>query len=473
MSGHGAVIPSALIITASVAVAAAVVLAAHAALLPLGAWFPDEYIQFAQHQRFGWRQVAERMFGWSPRPISELLLFGYSSAVAWLDRPGVAWILAATWAGGIAILLLAGRLARIGIVLPLAMAAAVLLVARPGEMWYWPAAALAYVPALAGLCAAAVLLAGPRRGGRVDAAICASLLLAAGSVELGAIAALLLCAGQFLRHGLGRWIPQIAPEQGAWVWIPPLALAGGIMVGLVANRVGAALEVFAPSGTVGETWLSLAAATRHLADILGGVPADPDLPADLRWGIPVKLAFLAGFWALLPPGPVSMSARLTCLTGAAAMLATTFASMVLAYRQFGMLCCERHETFRQGLLVVAAMLLAASLARPPAAFRRSAAMLALAGAFAALFWMRVPALRHDLALRPRAAEVRAANWAAGRAATDSMRFVAEPAGRITRGWALEPGVYRREDRSMSLPPGMTWHAFAVMLFFDKLELRSP
>lgn len=458
---------------AGVAVVAVVVLAAHAALLPAGAWYADEYVQFAQHRQLGWRQVAVRVFGWSPRPISEVLLFGYSSMVAWVDRPGVAWVLGATWAGGLAVLLGAARLARLGIVLPLAIAAALLLVARPGEMWFWPAATLAYVPALAGLCAAALLLAGQGGGRRGEVALCAALLLAAGSVELGAIAVLLLCAAQLLRHLLGRWEPRLLPEQAAWVWIPPLGLALGVMVGLVANRAGVATEVFMPGATAGSTWHSVLATSERFLKVMARVPVQPDGPAQSWLGIPVKLAFLAGFWALLPSRPTSLAARVTCAIGAAVMMATAFASMVLAYRQFGFLCCARHETFRQSLMVVALVLLAASLAPPATAKLRTLAMAAFMLAGAAVMGLRTPALRHDLALRPAVAEVRATNWRAGRAATDSMHFAAEPNGRITGGWQFPPGLHRREDRGASIPPGMEWHVFAILVFFDKLEVRSP
>lgn len=458
------------------AAAAGAVVAAHAALMPLGAWYPDEFIQFALHQRLGWAQVADRVFGWAPRPASELLLFAYSSMVAWLDRPGVTWVLAAAWAGVLGMLLAAGRLAGLRPALSLVLMAAALIVARPGEMWFWPVAALAYLPAFAGLAAAALLLAGPRRAGGADIALCLCLLLAAGSVEIGAIAVLILSLGLLLLHAvlraLGRRIPAAAPEWPAWVWILPLALALGVFVTTLLNRLGATFEVIVPGPAAGDTWQSTMASFRHMGRMFGGVPAEPESSGAMWLGLPVKLALVAGIWALLPQGPASLPRGLACLVAAAAMFATAAVSMVLGYRQFGILCCERHETFRQALLVVGGLLFAAALPRPAAPRLRAAGTLTLVATFATLLTLRSAALRHDLALRPAAGAIRGANWLSGRAPGDGMVFRSQPKGRLTGGWTLEHGLHRRPDRGAALPPGLNWHAFAILLFFDKTELRS-
>ena len=112
---------------------------AHAALLPLGRWYPDEFIQFANHRALGWQAVADRILHWSPRPFSELLLFLYSTAVFWAEIPGVAVVLAVGWTGVLVLLLAASRIAGIGLALPICLVAASLLVSQPGEVWYWPA----------------------------------------------------------------------------------------------------------------------------------------------------------------------------------------------------------------------------------------------------------------------------------------------------------------------------------------------
>jgi hypothetical protein len=450
--------------------AATAAVLAHALLLPLGRWYPDEFLQFANHRASGWQAVIERVLGWSPRPISELLLFGYAGAVSLAGLPGVAAVLALAWAGTLLLLGLAARIGRIGPVLPLAILAAALLVSRPGEVFYWPAAALAYLPAFAGLGAAVLLMAAPSRRPAGDAMLCAALVLAAGSVEIGAVAVLALCAAQLARALLGLALPAVAPREPAWVWLLPTAVAAVIIAILLGGRVGSPGEVFAATPLAGDTWLSVQATRSHTARVLGGVPLQPEGRQLLWLGIPVKLAVLVGFWALLPPGQPGGAARLSCALAALALVGAALASIVFAYRQFGLLCCERHETFRQCLVVLAALAAAASLPRGPGTMRRLG-LAAMAAAIAGMLALRLPAIRSDLALVPAASDQRAANWLAGRAPGDAMAFRPEPPGRITSGWALSPGTYRRPDRG-GHPPELPWHVFAIMLYFDKLELRA-
>ncbi|WP_431268300.1 hypothetical protein [Dankookia sp. P2] len=116
------------------------------------------------------------------------------------------------------LLLTAARHARLGLAIPLALFAAALLLARPGEMWFWPAASLAYLPAFAGIGAAALLSIG--RGH--PAALCAVLLLAAGSVETGAVFVLLF----------GTRAARPAGRGAALARIGRLARAGDARLGL-------------------------------------------------------------------------------------------------------------------------------------------------------------------------------------------------------------------------------------------------
>jgi hypothetical protein len=451
------------------AVLAGLALLSHAALLPLGRWHPDEFHQFADHRDWGFLAVLERVLGWSPRPFSELLLFGYSSAVLLVGAPLSAPLLALAWAGTLLLLAAAARLAGHRPLLPVAILAAALLVARPGEVFYWPAAALAYLPAFAGIGAAVLLMAAPERRRRGDALLSASLTLAAGSVELGACAVLAIGGAQLARAVAGRVVPALAPREPAWVWLPPTLMALGVIAILIGGRFGSAGDVFTPSATIGDTLASLRAAWGQSARVLGGIPLEPDAKPLIWFGLPVKLAFLAGFWALLPATPLSPAARLSCLVVAVALVGAAFLSMVLAYRQFGLLCCQRHETFRQGLILLAALAAAAALPRATPAWGRLGAT-AMAAAFAGALMLRLPDIAADLALMPEARRQRAANWASGRAPGEVMEFHTEPVGRVSGGYLLSPGVYRLA--SQGSPPGdMPWYAYAILRFFGKLELR--
>ena len=458
----------------AVSLAAAAVIGAHALLLPLGSWRPDEYLLFALHDRHGWAEVASRILGWSPRPASELLLFGYARLVAWWDAPGILPALAAAWAGALAVLLLAARAARLRPAIPLALFALALLLAQPGEMWFWPAASLAYLPALAGMGAAALLLLRPGR----PVALCAALLLAAASVETGAVFVLLLALAQLGRLAAARAVPGLAPGSPAWVWLLPALLAGGVLLVVARHRAAVATEVIVPGLVAGDLAASLLAALPDAVQSLAGRQPEAGRPARLAAGLALKLFALAGFRALLParlPG----AARLSSLLAALALLGAAFLSIALAHRQFGMLCCNRHEALRQGMVAVALLSLAAALPCRIAAgglARRLGPGLAAAAlgiALGAALWQRLPAIRSDLARVDAAVRVRAENWASGRAAGEAMTHRAEPASRLAGSWALPPGPHARPDHGTALPPGLHWHAFAILLFFDKLALRSP
>jgi hypothetical protein len=477
-AGHRAAGRQGRVAVLAVALAAAAAILAHALLLPLGAWRPDEYLQFALHDRQGWAEVTNRIFGWSPRPISEILLFLYSRLVAWQDGPGIVPVLAAAWAGTLAVLLVAARIARLGLAIPLAVFATALLFARPGEMWFWPAASLAYLPAFAGMGAAALLLLrpGPDSGGR-HAALCGALLLAAGSVETGAVFVLLLAAAQLGRLAAARCIPRLAPllapAAPAWVWLLPALLAGGVALVMLQHRASVTTEIVLPGPTAGHLAASLLAALPDwLASVLGAQP-EAGRPLRLAPGFAFKLLALAAFWALLP-GNVSTSARLSSLLTALALLGAGFLSVAMAHRQFGLLCCERHEALRQGMVAIALLSVAAALPRSAAAGRlRSVVPWSLAAALGVALWLRLPALQADLALVDPVLRSRAANWVSGRAAGDTMAYQGEPVSRLAGGWGLPPGIHARPDHGAALPAGLHWHAFAILLFFDKLELRSP
>jgi hypothetical protein len=452
----------------------AVVIVAHAMLLPLGKWEGDEFIQLALLGRDGLAQVAVRVFGWSPRPVSEMLIWAYSHLVAWRGAPSATTCLAILWLSLTAALLAAGRAGRLGAALPLAVIAAALLVAKPGEMWFWPAGALAYLPAFAGIATACLLSLSPRSGTAHHIATCVALLVAAGSAEMGAMFVLLFAGLQTLRWLAAWFLPDVAPLEPGWTWLLPGVLAAGVVLVLWSNR-GRATEVMAAGATVHDFGASLAAAVPRFQAVLLGIPAEPNGRMHHWAGLPLKLALFVGFRALLPPGEPATARQVPSLCLAAALLGAAFASVVFAYRQFGLLCCERHETLRQTLVVLAILALAAALPRAPAPARRGrwtvAGLSAFAAALVLAFWLRLPMLRSDLALTDQTLAARAENWASGRSPGEVMEFRPEPSTRLANGWAPAPGVYRRQSRDPVRPTDMEWYIFAVLLYFDKLELR--
>ena len=102
-----------------------VILALHAALLPQGRWY-DEYFTFGAYRLYGWPGFIHRLASWSPRPVSEALIWGYWRAVHATGRPLVAPALLVAWGLAAQLLALAakpwrrpGRGARLALVLAL------------------------------------------------------------------------------------------------------------------------------------------------------------------------------------------------------------------------------------------------------------------------------------------------------------------------------------------------------------------
>jgi hypothetical protein len=459
---------------AALGLLSAAVIVAHAALLQLGKWHPDEFFLLALLEWNGPAQVLGRMFGWSPRPVSELIIWAYSRLVAWRGDPSGTTCLAFLWLALLAALCGAARAARLGLALPLVLAAAALLVAKPGEMWFWPAGALAYLPAFGGIAVACLLALSPRPGTAHHLATCAALSVAAGSAEVGAVCVLLFAGFQASRRLAACVWPRWAPLEPAWSWLLPGLVAAGVVFVLWTNRAAGTSEIMGTSPAVHDLGASAATASSKFWRMLAGVPVAPHGEARIWFGLPLKAALFLGFRALLPPGVPTASRRLICLGFIVAMLGASFASMVFAYRQFGILCCERHETLRQALVVLAILMLAAIFPRPApdrGLLAAGAGLSALAGAILVTSAIRLPAWRSDLALLGPTLAVRTANWASGRSPGDAMEYRPEPLTSLSNGWRLTPGTYRRATRDATVPPGMDLHVFVILLYFDKLEIR--
>jgi hypothetical protein len=141
------------------------------------------------------------------------------------------------------------------------------------------------------------------------------------------------------------------------------------------------------------------------------------------------------------PEPVP---RRHLLALAGGIAASAFGSMAGAYYQFGLLCCERQHTFRQGLLVVLIVVLArlATLPRPRAGLlAQLGGPLCLVAATAVGLATRLPGLLNDYRLLPTDLRVAEQNWAALRAPGPEMVFRLPVRGMVIEGLIWQPGHY--------------------------------
>jgi hypothetical protein len=453
------------------------VIIGHSFLIPLARWHPDEFAIFAKFNLTGWSGVSERILVWSPRPFSEVFLFGYSRLVILIEEPVPATIIALTWAAVLAILVLASRVARVSIALPVSLMAAAILAGRPGEMWFWTAAALAYLPSFAGIGAAAILMVGTTRGRLHDATLAGSLLLAAGSSEVGALATAAFTTAMLARALAGKFGLLRPAEIASWAWIIPALLAFTVLVLLAMGRAGSESEALGDAGIRGRVFPSMLAAAKVSWPMFAGVSVEPHGRRVVWLGLIFKFLLALGFWAAMPPSARNKERIIERMIFSISLILIAFLSLALAYYQFGDRCCPRHDAFRQSLIVISLFLLGGSLAsfydiRRQARLSRLL-IAALATIFAGILWVRGPSIRYDFALITHTREIIAANWISGRAPGHTMEFASPPVGRLTGGWILPPGEFRRSDPDAGRHwNAQSWHVLAVLTYFNKSELRS-
>ncbi|SDV49678.1 hypothetical protein [Chitinasiproducens palmae] len=337
--------------------------------------------------------------------------------------------------------------------------------------------------------------------------LCVALAVAATSTEVGAmfVAAfgLLVVVASTLDRGALRALK--------WVGLP-VVLAFGVIGLLYFGRVTQSIEVMGQATVAHHLAPALRASVHAVLVAMVSLDGTSSGVLNVVAGLAVKGLFTIGCRRLLAPfmtpppashaapamslhrlpavgmelalpnagtheaaGPGASPAGIPVLLAAfaCACLGVVALSIGAAFYQFGLLCCERHDTFRQCLVYLGLASAAAAWAagrrhrrcgvRPGAVSRVTAprpvqgASLLLAGA-AIAFLAALPALHADFRSYRRFAAVRAQNWQAGRAPGDTMSFAQHPPGRVVGGMVVEQGRYERG------PNTPAWIDGVLMLF---------
>lgn len=445
-------------------------LLAYAAQLGLGRWQVDEYRYFADQRAFGGLAYFRRLYV-SPRPFSEVLIFLYGGLVLALDRPLIQPFLAVIWGGCLIAMIAAAwsclrpHPARplVAAILGLGPMMLVMAVSRVTEAFYWPVAAVAYLPMAAALtCLMFLLDAEP---GPVRRRWCgAVLLIATLSHEIGAAFAIGFAAiALLITLADRRHRPTIAT---IWWWLLP-ALAGlVIMLSLTLFRtqfidLGSDTKPY-----TGHLLASAVAAARQTLVDLVQTTAMPHLWGGSAVTLLQRLAFAFGFaeiwrrWGRFQPNRWHAAFLVGLVTG-------IYFSLLAAYYHYGDLCCERHATTRQWLIELALILGASLLLARRAPWRYGP--LLLAAAFLPSV-AQFPAIREDLRQIPAAQQARARTWRSGLAPGARMLFYMPPTnGRMLITGASYPiGTYDLEEQ----PLGPNELVTAVGKFFDKTIITA-
>jgi hypothetical protein len=440
------------------------VILAYAGLLPLSRWQADEFITVAFMRDFGWGFYKNWYLTWSPRLWSDILFIAYGGVVNATHRSWAAACMALLW-GGLAWACVGPALARgrrqIGpVLLGLTMMAAFLAGHGDSEVFFWPAGGLSYVPTLATAAWLFWLFADEQQnswGWHAQAAV--ALTLMGGSSEVGVMLALAIC-GAVAAARMRRGVRTLA-------WLLPGFIMSLIDLGLVVHgRVGAIEGAAATSPIAHHALASLLAAIPSFGREVISPPYEASGAAQAASTLAARVLLLAGArWLAPSPTPGRTNKLLLPFAGALALGA--FATLASAYYQFGLVCCDRHETLRACFLSLALIAVgvwsAQALPRQTAGLSGGAAAMMLG--MLLLFVPSLPAILHDYRAMPAILRADRHSWKSGRsAASDQMKFIMPPAGRIVSvgGWA--PGTYHVEAKDLP------WNYYAVLLFFQKKTL---
>jgi len=437
---------------------------AFAGLVPLGTW-QDEFVYLHNYHQQGLGFLADRLLHWSPRPLSETLIYFYAIAVYHFAQPLIGAFTGLFWLILIAAVMLPTWLGKRGRLLSIIMLAMLLLGHPVTEFFYWPDGVAAYLPTLA---AAAILLTLDWGGWSETRAgffwTFVALIVAAASFEVGAIFTLVYVTLLAITRSIGSW------QRGALLAVTAL-LSVFLLYLQFIGRVSQGSEVIGDTAIAHHPLASMIAATeRFPIELLKGDTLRHKYTG-LAEGILIKALFFVGLYLALSAQPFSSSKRLQRmrLVLAVALVGTAMLTMMAAFYNFGELCCERHDTLRQNYLLIALASIATLLAahRPSRHYKFAMPVLLLA----LLIPMLVVTPRLIAEYRDYAAIVNARNatWQSGRAVGPDMK-VTQTAPNLTGNLYIKPSIYQR-----SADPKTDARPQWMLIFFDKqsAEFTSP
>jgi hypothetical protein len=225
------------------------IIALHFGLVDLGQWAIDEFIVIGNYRDQGWTALVDRLIGWSPRPISELLIWAYACLVNWIHKPLIGVFLGLLWLPLISAPLICFLQTRktfsaesrrpllflsLFAFTPIAF---FLLGHSPGELFYWPVGAAAYLTTLSAITLCFFQLAFSLTEDHVGRGITSvSLIFAAGSSETGAFFAVAFSCLSLTGMSIDVFRGSFSQRKIFWHLVPAL-LGIGVFGLLMENRV--------------------------------------------------------------------------------------------------------------------------------------------------------------------------------------------------------------------------------------------
>jgi hypothetical protein len=455
-------------------------IASHVGLVDVGQWTDDEFLIIGSYRDRGWAAFCGRLISWSPRPISEGLIWAYSCLVNWAHKPFIGAFLGLLW------LLLIGtplisfmqlrtklsgdsrRTLKFFSLFAFALIALFLLGHSPGELFYWPAGAAAYLTTLSAITLCFFQLAGnltEHRAGRVITA--GSLICCAGSSETGAFFA--FAFGCLCLVGMSVDKAKGVDYQWKILWHLVPALIGMSVLGLLAhNRVPGQAPVFA-TAEYHNLYLSLKAALGETLKAYLTTGHRISTRGVLLAFLLKACFFLVVRYCWLSSG-VKVARQQVLIVFALSVVATTYFSVAASYYGYGGLTNPWHEELRQCLI----MLLVAAVGLLSCHWHTGMSDIPrwewLGGIFAVgMLSMVVPgrfrALVHDYKNYAVCIENRNKSWNSGLSDGNTMIWFSPPRGQVAQTLIFVPGIYYANAKDNSY--------VHINQFFEKerLEIR--
>lgn len=368
-------------------------------LLNLSSWSADEYIQASWYRDQGLEAFWRRILGWSPRPLSDLILYIYFGIVFYSKKTLVNLFLTLFWGflGGSLYLGFRNLIQNTSSYLetnsnivnskddnnkksaifycatitPLLFSILLfvyfLFVENPIEIFYWPAGTAPYILSLIGIILINLNLIRISNSKHVSSLQIFNLVTFAAiallSSEVGAVYSLLfsLCLLANIAVGSIKCIPRewsIFSEnrssriQVCIVSLIIVTLSSIVLFVLKNSRVGKPELNSLASSITGDIHSSFVLALGRVIRemfLLNNTSFQVDsVLASISYSVALKLAFFFSVVLLGIQAKVSLkkSSEFMCCVLIIPLLATNWGMLAATYYQFGEVCCPRHLHFR-------------------------------------------------------------------------------------------------------------------------------
>jgi hypothetical protein len=428
-------------------------------LTPLGVWH-DEFITLGHVREDGFTIIKERILHWSPRPLSEMIIWWYGRAVMHFNRPLITSALLPCWGFLVAFTLAPSAVSRKGFVASSVLLTLFLLGHKVDEVFFWPVASVAYMPTLAALAALLTIdFAGlsDTTFGRAFALV--ALLIAATSTEIGALFSAGYCLLAFI-------VSAISKDRLKFWWALPFAVSIGVLYLMFTGRVAQNIEMFGDRSIIHHPMLAVRAAGGSFFQEFFGTDVSQAPTLTSASAFLSKATFLLGTYFLFSLDREETRSRrqLMRLVLGVSLIGAAFLMLAAAYYQFGISCCERHATMRQCYILIALGAFGLFAARLRPVRSPIAGTLLLIVSILLPLRAAIPDLISDYRNYHAVIDARIAMWESGLTPGKTMVIQALPPAKIAGGFTFPIGTFAEGDKDE--PPIAPW----IMYYFKKTSI---